>query len=461
MIEKYLDVITSMDNFADGVMVLDENGIVVYLRKYRPELVPLDESYVIGKSIYEIYPDLKEEESTIYRALKFGETSINQVRSMTSYDGVTMTLMDSTFPIREEGKIIGAVSIARYPEHMKPDINVSSMTNHYTKDLYTLEDIIGRSPATSRIRNQVERVSRSNSSILICGATGTGKELVAQSIHTGSKRRGKEFISQNCAAIPSTLLESIFFGTAKGSYTGAENRPGIFEMADGGTIFLDEINSMDLNMQAKLLKVIEEKKVTRIGGGESRRVDVRIIAAINEPPLVCIQEKRIRADLFYRLGSVLIQLEPLARRKEDIPVLTEYYIEQYNEEMGRSMKGITDEVRQLFDRYDWPGNIREFRNVIEGAFNFAEGDLICLEDLPEYMKERCGIDGYLHLASAETEARKPVLRNDQTLREAVDEFEKGILVSMSAEYRNLTKLAGRLGITRQALDQKMKKYSLK
>ncbi len=460
MIEEYLDIITSMDNFADGLMVTDEKGIVVYMRRYRPELIPLEEKYVIGKSIFEVYPGLKKEDSTIFRALEYGETTINRVEEMTAYDGVTRTLMDNTFPIKEKGKIIGAVSIATYPELYKAEINVSSMTSHHHKDLFTLEDIIGRSQSTAHLRAQVERVSRTSSSVLIYGATGTGKELVAQSIHTASKRHGKEFISQNCAAIPNTLLESIFFGTTKGSYTGAENKPGIFELADGGTIFLDEVNSMDLNMQAKLLKVIEEKKVTRIGGSESKTVDVRIIAAINEPPLVCIEEKRMREDLFYRLGSVLLQIEPLANRRDDIPVLAEYYIKQYNTEMDREIRGLSDEVNQVFTLYEWPGNVREFKNVIEGAFNFAEGPLIELEDIPDYVKERCGLQGS-RSRDVEGSTFLPLLRPDQSLKEAVDEYEKHILIAMTAQIHNLTKLAGRLGITRQALDQKMKKYGLK
>lgn len=449
MLEEYLDVITSMENFADGIMVVDQNARVVYMRKYRPDLVPLRESEIIGRNILEIYPGLTEETSTLYKALKTGESTLNRKEPLTTYDGVTMTLQDDTFPIRRDGKIIGAVSIARYPDFSKTDICVSPMTEKYLKDLYTPEDIVGRTPEIQELRSRVERVARTNSSVLIYGETGTGKELVAQSIHTAGNRKSKYFISQNCAAIPSNLLEGIFFGVTKGSYTGAENKPGIFEIADGGTIFLDEINCMDINMQAKLLKVIEEKKVTRIGGTESKRVDVRILAAVNQPPMQCIKEGKLRADLFYRLGSVMIQIPPLRERKSDLEVLAEYYIHYYNREMGKSIEAMSEEVRELLPRYGWPGNVREFKNVIEGAFNFCEGSMIEKEDLPAYIFEEM-----------ESLRRESALDQGKSLKQAMDDYEKSIILSQLGKAKNFTALADRLGITRQALNQKMKKYGI-
>jgi len=450
VLEEYLDVITSMENFADGILVVDDKARVVYFRNYRTGITPLLREEVVGKNILEIYPDLTEETSTIYKALRTGESTINKLEPMTTYDGMTMNLLDNTFPIRQGGKIIGAVSIARYPDFIKPEISISDFEEKYRKDLYTMEDIVGRSPQVLTLRTQVERVSRTHSSVLIYGETGTGKELVAQSIHTASNRKSKLFISQNCAAIPGNLLESIFFGTTKGSYTGAENKPGIFEIADGGTIFLDEINSMDINMQAKLLKVIEEKKITRIGGLESKKVDVRIIAAVNEPPMQCIREGKMRPDLFYRLGSVMIQIPPLRERSNDIDVLAECFIHQYNKEMGKSIEGLSEEVRELLPRYDWPGNVREFKNAIEGAFNFCDGKIIQKEDLPRYIFE-------------ELEAREPEpapLAMGETLKKSIDDYEKHIILSELGKTKNLTALADRLGITRQALNQKMKKYGI-
>lgn len=285
---------------------------------------------------------------------------------------------------------------------------------------------------------------------MIYGETGTGKELVAQSIHSSSSRKNKFFISQNCAAIPQTLLESIFFGTTKGSYTGAENKAGIFELADGGTIFLDEINSMDLNMQAKLLKAIEEKRITRIGGYEPKKIDVRIIAAINEPPLNCIMENRIRKDLYYRLSSIQIEVPSLKDRKSDIPLLTEHFINYYNKELKIKIKGVSPEVEEIFQAYDWPGNIREFKNVIESALNFTSSNIINKEDLPEFVSENhknMNID----LVSE---------YDRYSLNDALDEFERNFILNKAKHADSLSDIADKLEISRQTLNYKIKKYNI-
>jgi len=229
-------------------------------------------------------------------------------------------------------------------------------------------------------------IADTESSVLICGETGTGKELTAQSIHTSSPRRGKRFVSQNCASIPANLLESILFGTVKGSYTGAENRPGLFELANGGTLFLDEINAMEISVQAKILKAIEEKQITRIGGLEPIPIDVKIVSAINQNPLDCIREGKLREDLFYRLSVVQLIMPPLRERHNDLFYLTYSFIQLYNEKMGRHIIGIDEEVENIFAAYDWPGNVRELKNVIEGAFNVTAAGFIQKKDLPAYME---------------------------------------------------------------------------
>lgn len=298
------------------------------------------------------------------------------------------------------------------------------------------------------MKYKIHKVSKTSSSVLIYGETGTGKELVAQSIHSSSSRRSNRFISQNCAAIPHTLLESIFFGTTKGIYTGAENKPGIFELADGGTIFLDEINSMDLSMQAKLLKAIEEKKVTRIGSSESKKIDVRIIAAVNENPLDCINSNRMRKDLYYRLSSLQIKVPPLRERKTDIPELLDHFIKIFNSEIDINITGVSDEVSDIFRRYAWPGNIREFRNTVESAMNFATSETIEKQDLPETLLNK-EISGS-HISSY----------GYGNLNEAVAKFEKDFILSRSKDIKSLSELAERLDISKQSLNYKLKKYNL-
>ncbi len=234
------------------------------------------------------------------------------------------------------------------------------------------------------LKERIVKVARTKSTVMIYGETGTGKELVARAIHNGGSRKNKRYLSQNCAAIPENLLESILFGTTRGSFTGAENRPGLFEIASGGTLFLDEINSMDLAVQAKILKAIEEQKIRRIGGTEDILIDVRIIAATNEDPLLCMQRGSLREDLYYRLKVVQLNIPPLRNRKEDIRPLTEYYINFYNTVMGKSIQKVDAQLMRLFYQYSWPGNVRELRNMIEGGFNLCENDVLCVDCLDRY-----------------------------------------------------------------------------
>lgn len=268
MIKNYYDIISNIENFVDALVVVDNECNITYHKNFCKPKYLFEEKDFIGKKPWELWTNIKMEESTLYRAVKFGEKTYFKPQFIKFIDGEILEILDTTFELKLGEHIVGAVSasIIVNPDYDKNFINIYNMTTSSVNELYNIEDIIGESEKIQILKNKIYKVSKTNSSILIYGATGTGKELVAQSIHTLSKRKDKRFISQNCAAIPETLLESIFFGTTKGSYTGAENRPGIFEMADGGTIFLDEINSMGLNMQAKLLKAIEEKKITRIGG---------------------------------------------------------------------------------------------------------------------------------------------------------------------------------------------------
>lgn len=481
MIENYLSNIINMENFVDGMLIVDHNGVVVHLKNYR-EYSPFTEQEAVGKNLKELYPDLRLADSPVLRALRYGESTVNVEGTMVSYKGETIYLRTTTFPIKENETIIGAVNIVNYSQKERKEINVTPVGGRTYKTLYRLEDIIGRAPKVQELRQRIGRVAKTASSVLIYGETGTGKELVAQSIHTESSRKNKLFISQNCAAIPANLLESIFFGTAKGSYTGAENRPGIFEAADGGTVFLDEINSMDIGMQAKLLRALESKRITRIGGTQERQVDVRIIAATNEPPLSCMKNGQLRPDLFYRLGSVTIDIPPLRERLQDLSLLLGYYIAYYNREMHRNITGVSAEAEQILQGHLWPGNVRELRNAVEGAFNFCDGDVIEAEDLPQYilqvqkdrrlmesllsptslgMRQTPFFDG-IDQASAFHEATALCMDGERfgSLKEAVDAYERRVIVQEMKRARNFSRLAERLGITRQTLNQKLTKYGL-
>ncbi len=459
MLENYLDIITNMDNYVDAIIVLDKDANLIFIRHYTSWLSPLNEKEVLGKNLFEIYPNLNPQESTILKALQTGESTINYKNVLTK-DGKSFEIYDDTFAIRENGKIIGAVCITHTPTHWNAQsaLNISNVTATVQKELFTVADIIGRSEQIVSLREQISRTAQTNSSVLIYGETGTGKELAAQSIHTASSRKNKPFITQNCAAIPATLLESIFFGTVKGSYTGAEDRKGIFETADGGTVFLDEINSMDIGLQAKLLRVLEEKKVTPVGGIHSKPVDIRILAALNQSPVECVKKGTLRADLFYRLGSVTINIPPLRERVEDIDLLTEYYIAEYSRQMKKSLIGVSQDVMGVFYKYSWPGNVREFKNVIEGAFNLCDTPLIGLGDLPSYILSSMQED-VVNIVS-ENQSSDSNLPWLGSLKKNMEAYEKSLIIRAVSEHRNLSSAAEYLGISRQSLNQKMNKYHL-
>ena len=253
------------------------------------------------------------------------------------------------------------------------------------RDKYRFENMVGASPQMNKVYELIERVSDSDSTILIQGESGTGKEIVAKTIHYNSRRRDKPLIPVNCGAIPEALLESELFGHEKGAFTGAtSSRVGRFELAHGGTLFLDEISEMPVSLQVKLLRVLQEQTFERVGGVRSIRVDVRILAATNQDLEEAIAEKRFRPDLYYRLNVIPIQIPPLRKRKEDIPLLVDHFIQKFNVSKQRSVKGITPDALKLLMKYYWPGNIRELENLIERMMVLmGDDEMITAEDIPE------------------------------------------------------------------------------
>lgn len=450
MLRRYVEQILGIYNYIDGIIVTNNKGIVEYYTNYRPDINNLKESDVIGKHILSVYPTLTEKTSSIMRVLDTGKSIFNEFQTLTSYKGQIINAINSTLLIKDNENTIGAVDVSRYVDdcYQRQDIVLSIKNNELKKSLYTVDDIITCSPIVNDIKEKIKKISKTDSTVLICGETGTGKELVAQSIHTCSNRKNKRFVSQNCAAIPSTLLESILFGTTKGSYTGAENRPGLFEIANGGTLFLDEINSMEISVQAKILKAIEEKKITRIGGVESIETDIKIISAINESPSICVKEKKLREDLFYRLSVVQLDLPPLRERQEDIKYLIRYFIDDLNIKMNRNIIDISEDVEKIFREYSWPGNVREIKNIIEGAFNLTSTRIIQKKDLPEYIYRNSGNSYDLDLES------------NISLNEAVKNYEKKLIINAIKSSKKLTDASKKLKITKQNLYYKMEKYEL-
>jgi DNA-binding NtrC family response regulator len=235
--------------------------------------------------------------------------------------------------------------------------------------------LIGQSPAIQRVRELIGRVAPTDSTVLICGESGCGKELVAESIHAMSPRAGQPFVAINCAAIPATLIEAELFGHERGSFTGAlRTREGVFERAHGGTLLLDEITEMPLDLQSRLLRVLETKRLNRVGGSDDLEVDVRVIASTNRSPAKAFEEGRLREDIYYRLAVLTVQLPPLRERRDDILVLADFFLGELNLRHGTN-KRLSEELRSRFLRHDWPGNVRELRNAVERAFILCDGEL--------------------------------------------------------------------------------------
>ncbi|MDR3672873.1 MAG: sigma 54-interacting transcriptional regulator [Holophaga sp.] len=441
----------------DGILICNSTGHVEYYTNFRPDINSLTEEEVLGKHILEVYPHLDPNESCILKVLKSGEPIYNELQNVINLHEENIRVVNTTLPIRaDDSSIIGAVDVSRFLDHeyIRKDVTLTLKKMDHSRsnyDLYTLDDIYSESTFFSKIKEKIKKIANTYSNVMIFGETGTGKEMFAQAIHSQGLRRKGPFISQNCAAIPFPLLEGLLFGTEKGSFTGAVNRPGLFELASGGTLFLDEINSMDMAMQPKILKAIEEKRIRRIGSNRTINLDLRIISALNEDPNQAVERGRLREDIFFRLSTILIQIPPLRDRREDIRYLTNSFIRDFNASMNMNVTGVTDEVEQIFNQYQWPGNIRELKNIIEGIFNFITGDIIKSSDLPEYVLSSTHLSGYTRSNKYELELPLP---------EYIWNLEKKILVDTLEASKNLTDMANRLKISKQALNYKLQKFSI-
>jgi two-component system NtrC family response regulator len=314
---------------------------------------------------------------------------------------------------------------------------------------FAFENLIGSSPPMKELFDSMELVALSDSTVLVRGETGTGKELVARAIHYNSERRTGPFVTLNCGAIPESLIESELFGFRKGAFTGADReRGGRFEAADGGTLFLDEVAEIPLNLQAKILRVIQEGEVDRIGADQPVRVDVRIVAATNRDLEAMVRDQEFRQDLYYRLAVVPLVAPPLRERREDIPLLAEHFLRKMREKTGRPGLRLPPEVFALFDRYSWPGNVRELENSIERMVVLSREDQLTVEGLPAKIRRPEGRE-------AATTFRLPL----QGIR--LDEVERDLIRQALELHRgNRTRAAEALGLTRNTLLYRMQKYGL-
>ena len=390
-------LIQVLDRLNECVVIADAEGRMSFLNDAAVRLDSMVNSDVRGKHVTEVYTMNGGEDFQIPLVLKEKRSHLHMHQHYTTRYGKIVETTSNCHPIVQHGQVLGAVNILE-------DWSTIDRLNQQVVDLqekllamegerkvkksaltatYRFSDIIRQSPVMQQVIEQCEQVASSDSSVMIYGETGTGKELLAQSIHNASKRAGGPFLAINCAALPETLLESMLFGTEKGAFTGAESHAGLLEQADQGTLLLDELNSMNITLQAKLLRFLQDGMIRRIGGMTEKRVNVRVLSNLNMPPYEAISRGLIRQDLFFRLGVVNINLPPLRERREDIPLLTKTFIMNCNEKLSRNVQNITPETLELFYRYSWPGNVRELQHAVEHAINVMPDSRVLIT--PDYI----------------------------------------------------------------------------
>lgn len=460
----------------DGIHAVDQSGTLIIYNAAQGKIDHYEPKDVLGKKAVDVYA-LNEETSLLLKVLKTREPIENLRQSYYTKEGTFVDCVTSVVPLFYHGKIFGSAAIVRdysavlhlFSGEGAPSLGGkkgSALHLQGKQTRYTFNDIISISHDVGKCIRTAKQAAGNDSSILVIGETGTGKEMFAQSIHNYSARKGKPFLAINCAAIPETLLESLLFGSTKGAFTGAMDKAGLFEEADGGTVFLDEINSMPILLQAKLLRVLEERAVTRVGSNHLIHVDFRIISSCNENPVFAIRENRIREDLFYRLAVHYVAIPSLRKRKEDIPILSEYFITYFNAELNRGIKDLDPQVKEMFLAYDWPGNVRQLRHVLEASMNMTgtSDDYISVHHLPKYFfnpEESSGEAGGQPSLPGREAAPEGGRASEKGLLGKIKEAEKEqIIKALKQNGGNVAKAARELGMSRQKLYYRIKIYEL-
>lgn len=444
--------------YIDGITIIDKEGTILFTVKFNPDIDKKMEESIVGKKLFDVFYNIDKTNSSLYECME-REMPVERKGQIVKNLYVEDTITDNiSFPIRHGGLIVGAVELSKIitedeskEKNEKKYGNMNSIMKPKCLDLgyhakYSLGDIICKNKNMIDLITYAENIAKSSSPVLITGETGTGKELFAHGIHNASNRKDKPFIAQNCSAVPENLLESIFFGTSKGSYTGALDKKGLFEACDGGTLFLDELHCMPMYLQSKLLRAIESGAVRRIGENEERKIDVRIIAATNICNNDILLKEHIRLDLYYRLSVININIPPLRERIEDIKLLSEYFLRKYNSILEKKVISISPGLNSFMLKYEWPGNVRELENYIESAMlNVSDGKAVLeSEDASKSSKGR--------YTGAKTKPIKSILEDME-----IKLIEESLMINRG----NVSKAAEFLEIPRQTLQQKMKKYKLK
>ena len=401
------DQINIWELFCDmdlGILMTDENGVMIFYNEIQATIDKLDPANVIGKKINDVYK-YNNDSSTCMRVLQHGRPIINYALSYRSQNANVGNTIHSVFPLRKNGKVVATICFVKdynILERTIPSFLTPNNNNTFAEGTrFTFASIIGSAPVFADAVKNAKMAANSPSPVMLYGETGTGKELFAQAIHNFYYENTKPYIDVNCAAIPENLIEGILFGTTKGAYTGAVDRAGLFEKANGGTLFLDEINSMPLSLQGKLLRVLQEKKVRRVGSLSNIDLDIKIICSVNTDPRELVGSGKFRMDLFYRLAVIYIPIPPLRERLVDLEELGRHFLQKCNCRMGKNINIIAPEVIDFFWNYSWPGNIRELEHVIENAVNMTEKEETILK------LEHCYFANLLGISNNDVQANPP------------------------------------------------------
>ncbi len=447
---------TSLEHLSEGIIMVDKNGYITNITDSYCDFLKIDKNHVIGKHVTEVIKNTR-----MHKVLETGKAEIGDIQKINGKDVIVMRI-----PIKSDNKIIGAVGQVMFQDvselaRLASKLNVVEKKLEYyqqeykkwQKSKYNINHIIGNSSEIKKLKSMINKVAQYPSTVLIRGESGTGKELIAHAIHEAGPRSESALVRVNCAAIPKELLEAELFGYEEGSFTGAKKKgkPGKFELAEGGTIFLDEIGDMPQEMQVKLLRVLQEKEVDRVGGTEIISINTRVIASTNRDLEAMLEQGSFRYDLFYRLNVVTLRLPPLREMRDDILEISSYILNQLNEELGTEIKSISGQVKELFMNYPWPGNVRELRNVLERAVNVMEGPEIELKDLPLYLQE---------FSISQEEHKKEQVVYSLLTKELETAEKKVISKALKISGNNKREAAKLLNIHRATLYRKIQKYGI-
>lgn len=440
--------------------IIDKEGKYIYYNQESAELDGYPMEQAIGKPMLKVYPNLKKEDSTMLQALHGKEyqdtyqTYYNHVGKLVDYQHTTVPLYN------HKKEIIGAVEIGRNLSNVRQLQDQVFKLNRklYQNKEQPLPEIVFASQKMQKVIDQTNILGSNDVPVLIVGETGTGKELFARLIHQTSQRRDKAFISLNCSALPTTLIESTLFGTVKGAFTGAENRQGYLELANGGTLFLDELNAMPLEMQSKLLRFLQEKTYWPLGGNKEQHTDVRIVAAMNESPADLLKTGKMRSDLFYRLNVGLIKLPALRERQEDIPVLARYFIDKHKTDVSVVITGISEHAIQQLMSAPWPGNVRMLENAIVRSMVLQNEP----GELQQIILDEELFDVYSPYPQDEAKLEKPNTSEiTGNLTEQVENYEKQLIIdALNQTNGKIITAAKLLDVSRTTLQYKVKKYDI-